>query len=732
MQKTVTPWTATAQSELENTEPLFRINIAGYSFLVSNTGDSIWLTAQWPASGSIAFRLAFAFNSTFENVIVKKKENEVTLTASTDLGSYKILLKFPESEHCLFSYTTKFKASFPFLINSYPRDIVPLTKKGRVENTAGIIHTHQVGGRSGLIYFGMTKPKTGSVFYFQNLSALAPYCEACETSVADSVGGQWPEIGFQFPLNSEKPIPSGKEFTMSDAFVILSEQLPDKDNLLAVQFLDYLGEIYTMLPKPETKYRDWPEIAEKALHDLNTNKGCWTQTNGVPYLNAYVADYETPAEIMVQLAVLVPLHEYLKWKRESHEVYTDIKKGIPEFYDNEIKSIVRWLPALESDLDDSEEQKKEMVMDSWYLHHPLLNLARLALDGDKVAEDLFMNSIDYAMKVAKHFDYDWPVFYKMTTLEVLKSETSPGEGGENDVPGSYAHIMLMAYKLTRDKRYLREAERAAKRLDGLGFDIFYQANNTAFTAGALAELFLETGKKKYLELSYCCLASIFKNVQLWDCDYGNAKAFPSFFSVFPLNDAPYTAAYEELEVYAALHHYLFVTKDIEIPSSLRILLPEFIKYTVNRLLFYYPPVLPKEIISDEIKTGEVQRDLWIPLEDMRDGWEEHGQVGQEVYGAALPFGIVPRQYFLIKELGTVLFCDYPVVNIRNGKRYFTFTILGNQRFKAKLKIIRTEDSSSKKIKVEQKTVRTYKRVSADPGSDLEFTVNAGTKIRLMW
>lgn len=164
----------------------------------------------------------------------------------------------------------------------------------------------------------------------------------------------------------------------------------------------------------------------------------------------------------------------------------------------------------------------------------------------------------------------------------------------------------------------------------MGLDIFYQANNTAFAAGALLELYRETNDKRLLELSYCCLAGIFKNIQLWDCNYGNGKEIPNFFAVFPLNDAPYTAAYEELEVYAALHHYLIMAEGIVILPSLRILLPEFIKYVINRLPFYYPSLLPEDIIAKETKTGEVQNDLWIPLEDLHDGWENHGQVGQEV------------------------------------------------------------------------------------------------------
>src|SRR5690606_19376173 len=161
----------------------------------------------------------------------------------------------------------------------------------------------------------------------------------------------------------------------------------------------------------------------------------------------------------------------------------------------------------------------------------------------------------------------------------------------------------------------------------------------------------------------------------------------TFFGVFPLNDAPYTAAYEEMEVYAALHHYLSLTKNIPILPSLKVLIPEFIKYAVNKLHFYYPPQLPEDIIAEEIKTGEVNKNLWIPLEDLHDGWDKNGEVGQEVYGAGVPFGIVPRQYFQIKGTDMILFCDYPSTGYRISQNKMTFQTIGNGNFKAFIKFI---------------------------------------------
>jgi hypothetical protein len=42
-------------------------------------------------------------------------------------------------------------------------------------------------------------------------------------------------------------------------------------------------------------------------------------------------------------------------------------------------------------------------------------------------------------------------------VKVLRAEFAAGKGGEHDVPGLEAHVMLQAYTLWREKRYLTEA-----------------------------------------------------------------------------------------------------------------------------------------------------------------------------------------------------------------------------------------------------------------------------------
>lgn len=720
--KPVSAWTAAAQVNLENGTLILEKEVKGYQIKIIFDDYDLWFVVQWKKGGRVAFRAAHAGGAELELKALKENKNTITFRLESFTMQVKVVLCFPESESAVFRYTTTVIPQFDTIVPFWPRDIMPLFKSiGKTQNTNGTIHANQIGTRSGLLFFTLEKPASGSVFYFQNLTSLNKFFGATQTSGADLVGGIWPDIGLKLPASEDKPLKKGEGYIISDAFVVLNDSIIKDNYQMSREFLDHLATVYLLLPKPDTIYQDWPKIVKQGLNDLKEHQGCWKFADGRSYLNAYVSDYKTPPESMVQLAVLLPLKDYDNWSGENHEDVIDtIHNGLENFYDKELGTVVRWLPALEKNLDWSEEQKQPEVMDSWYLHHPLLNLSRLALEGDKLAEKLVVDSIDYVIRVAQHFRYEWPVFYKMATLEVLKEETAEGQGGEKDVPGAYAHLMIQVWQMTGEKRYFDEALKAAKKLDGLSFDIFYQANNTAFSAGALLRLYRETKDELYLDISYMCIAAILKNVQLWECDYGNAKYYPTFFSMYPLKDAPYTAAYEEQEVFAGIHSFLREADQIDaILPAIKLLLAECIKYIINRVAYYYPPMLDKSVIAGkkEVKTGEIDPNLWIALEDLQDGWQKSGQVGQEVYGAGIAFGIVPRQYYKVEKAGIMIFTEYPATNFKLRGSTVSFFTRGDDRLTFRMIIMPIE----KNQKLPELEVSLYESMDAVQIKSLKIT-----------
>ncbi|RBQ11779.1 hypothetical protein [Pedobacter miscanthi] len=729
--KGLSSWTITSLEQLKQASPIQTLQAGMLQFVLLQTRDSVWVAASYKNAAPIYFNTCPVPAACIKKLSTRVKDNTFHITIDAVMGRFLIKITFGKGAFTWLNYSCCLIPKIALYLPFCPRDILTANSTLDGQKSWGVLHLSQIGTRSGLAYFTKEQSRL-RVLYVQNLTALSNYAEQTSTSMSGVVSGQLPEIGLSLPSAIEKPLRGGIKTMLSDAYICF-QPLEREEKELSLNYLELLAAVYLILPRPKTRYLSWPGILKKGLKDLIENPGCWSMVGGNSYLNAYVSDYNTPPEIMVQLAVLLPLVDYVEWSGEKLDVVKKIKTGLPAFYNKKLNTIVRWHPAAEDKLTGEEEQKLPMVMDSWYLHHPLLNLSRLAIKGDHEAEKLFLDSIGYAIKVAHAYKYEWPVFYKMDTLEIIKAETSEGKGGEQDVAGLYAHVMLQAYELTGDQKYLQEAERAAKKLSSLGMEIMYQANNTAFAAGALLKLYKLTGKQIYLNLSYRCLASIFQNVQLWDCGYGLAKHFPTFFALFPLADAPYTAAYEEQEVFCALHDYLQHAEGITIEASVRLLCAEYIRYLVDRAAYYYPPMLPKEVISKEVKTGEVDPDLWIALEDLQDGLKQSGSVGQEVYGAGNAFGILPRHFIRPQNECFLIFTDYPFAALRKSEHAVDFHLLGDKRLDCSVRIVSQGDQDEfENLDFQLKGAAGKFQTAKGKKNELEATVKGDARLQINW
>jgi len=95
------------------------------------------------------------------------------------------------------------------------------------------------------------------------------------------------------------------------------------------------------------------------------------------------------------------------------------------------------------------------------------------------------------------------------------------------------------------------------------------------------------------------------------------------------------------------------------------------------------------MLADKIKMGQLDTNLWIAIEDINDGWEKSGAVGQEVYGAGVAFGIVPRHIHEIEGRGCFLYVDYPVTILRRSKDgSITFQVVGIDLLACRMMLVR--------------------------------------------
>jgi hypothetical protein len=193
--------------------------------------------------------------------------------------------------------------------------------------------------------------------------------------------------------------------------------------------------------------------------------------------------------------------------------------------------------------------------------------------------------------------------------------------------------------------------------------------------------------------------------------------------------------YEELEGFAALHDFLTHFDDGDIPEALNILVAEFIRNMVYKASFYYPPNLPKDVMAEKPRTGEIDPQLWIPLEDIYDGWEQAGQVGQEVYGAGLPFALVPRQYWRVPNGKFLLYVDYPARDFSakdDGK--VSLHVLGDPRLSCRLRLIPTGKTSLPEFQIyteREENIETL-RGQETPEGHLEYELFGDRTVTVKW
>lgn len=647
--------------------------IGNVSFSLLATTSTLWLRVSRGRTPVLAIRLVYAPDETlhvepggeaFFNVAASYGRARVELTHS-DVVRAKVSIT-PFEELCL---------------TNWPRDLVPLAERGDVL-------TYQRGLRSGIVY--ARSPEFGSLMYFQNYSSLSAYFDRTGTSPADRMSGTWPDIGFSLPANDARPLPAGQEFCVSDVLLSLSDQEPQTDGAIASAYLDHLALIYCALDRPNPEYHDWVDLAKQSLLALSNSSQCTQELDGRTYLTPYAADKSKPPESLVQFTVLLPMLEYAAWSGRPVALADQMTRSVSSFFDSKIDCLVRW-PDGKCAPGPPDVGANQRYMDSWYLYHALFNLGRLVKwTHSPELRDLFTRSLVYARRAAHRFEYRFPVFFDLDTLEVLRAEAREGAGGENDVCGLYVNVMMQAHEILSADWCLEEAMEAAKRLRGLGFGIGYQLNATGFAAEGLLRLYLSTGNEEYLDLSYLCLANVFDNSWLWDARYGCAKSYPTFFGIFPLPDAPYLAAYEELENAAKFREYLRLANERVLPS-VRVLLAEYCRYVLDRAWYYFPRNLPREALAEHTQSGHLSRELAVPVEDLRDGWGKCGAVGQEVYGAGIAPGLVVRHYAFIESLGCWLFCDYPAFELREtvtrGTTRLRLSIAGDRRQACSVRII---------------------------------------------
>jgi hypothetical protein len=659
-----TPETLGLAADMRDGVLLMEPQPAGCATVEARLGqNSLWLVIR-AGGGALALRTAHAV-SRLTAAPVRDSGELCAFTAQSPEGAFRVAVEHKGDR--LLRARTWLTPREPLLVPFWPRDLYPLGPGDDPTQARGEVIAAQRGFNAAVVFLRLDPQETGAL-YFQNLTALTPWFKATDAKPQASVGGQWPELGYQPPASPEgqrpakNPLPAGEEILVSDAFVALYPVAPKGEQEEADAFLEGLAAIYPHLDKPNPEFRDWPAMAERTLRGLSRSPKVKVERYGHTYVRPYT-DAEVP-DSMAQLAVLLPMLDYAAWRGRPAPIAGDMRAGIGKFFDAKLGSVRRYLPNVADGTEPIEKAKDKDAneVDSWYLYHPLANIGRLALGGDAEAKDIFLGSLDFAIKVARHFKYDWPVLFDVMSLKPNVEARKPDGHGQTDVGGLYAYLMIQAHELTGEQRFLDEAKKGVEATKGLGFELLYQTNITAWAVVACAKLWRMTGDDFFRRQSHLFIAGFFHNTIFWESELDAAATYQTFLGATCLHDAPYMAIYECFESFTAFREYLEMADD-GLPESLRLLLNEYCRYALSRAWGFFPSELPADVLAKENRNGHIDRALAFPLEDLYADGQQPGQVGQEIYGGGAAFAFAIHGFQRAKGAPAMVFCDYPV---RNG------------------------------------------------------------------
>jgi len=649
-----TPETLNVHAELEEGRaPLAQWPLGCLTVKAHRGRDGLWIVTRRGDRGGLALR-TFPILGDFRIETLEAHDTGGKWRVDTHSGTLFIELALFDGQ--MLRMTTRLIPSEDLLVAFWPRDLYPLDAHDDPRLSRGRMEAAQRGLNAGICYFDFGQPDFGTVLYMQNLTALNGFFKDTKTKPDGVIGGQWPELGYlppsapMGPSPPQYPLRKGHEVMTSDALIVIRDERADNEFQTARTFIEMLAQIYPYLDKPEPQVRDWLWRARQTLHDLKTAPEAVVEAYGHKYLHPYTSS-EYP-DSMVQMTVLATLREYEMVYRFKDPFSDELAAGMRGFYDDRLGTLRRYLPNVGKDKDRD-------AVDSWYLYHPLMNLARLALNGERWARDLFFDGLEFVIRAARHFNYVWPIIYNVETFDVVEQARGDNGLGQTDVGGIYAYVMLQAHQLSGDRRYVEEARAALKTLENFRFELVYQTNLTAWGAVACLKMWRLENDPHYRDQSLVFVAGFLHNCELWNSHIDFADAYANFFGVTCLHDGPYMAAYEAFECFMAFDEYLQIGGD-DLPYAPRLLLSEYWRYALDVLWSFYPDTLPSEALADKIRNGHIDRSLSFPLEDLYGDGQKAGQVGQEIYGCGAAFAVASRAFAECEGAPYRVFSEYPM------------------------------------------------------------------------
>ncbi len=504
-----------------------------------------------------------------------------------------------------------------FTTSTWP---VQFAENGDPVPTTVAVHSVQQPYATPAVLIEDTEVIQGTALLFEYLTVWDEWFQLADELPVQGVGGNENGFGFRPPL-ANGPV-SSPSVTLARSHLELQPGYPADEIDVASRYSSGVAralQVESWWQGPEQ--HDWANTAGVAIDNLLNTDDCWTTVGTQPMLRAYVgADRPGAAEAIAQLDVLVALSSWLEYNDDpdGEQLASTLTATLPYFWNEEHQTFVNNAP-----------NTGISGGDSWYTIQLHCDLARLMLLGNPTARDLLYDSVPAVIAFARHVDYHFPVFFEYGTWE-------PISGSEPDVAGAYAWLMLALWYHSDNDLYLNEAEASIQALRGTGMDMTYEMHMTAASAAACAKLYDITDDPEYLDLLNLSLGNLLRHAWLYESDFGYAADYTVMGGFNAMHTIHYIAAKEQHEVYRYLRE-AYETAGNQLDPNVATLLGRILDRMNEPVWYSLPPNIPQAMIDDSPEIGYNDPNLYIPLEDLRDGSQLSGQIGQELYGAGAVF-----------------------------------------------------------------------------------------------
>src|SRR5690606_12256631 len=355
-----------SKSHLTNGEyhRLYQDALNGYDYTLFQTASEILLQVTLPNERLLLIRLLELSDPSSTVHCKGLAPHKLDLEIESSLGLYHIHVQLHGGQSLFIHYRTHVEPKNHLTKLPNNPEVLILESQNYKIPPEGTSYHVQKQLRSGVCFTDFGPKSSGTLLYFQDLSALNKYAEHTQQSLSDVVSMQWPELGLSLPQSDERAIQKGERYTLCRAYLLFEPTQPKDSIAMSRRYIQGIAYIYEQLERASIRTLPLPRYDHYALQGLVRTHAYWQQVEENAHLTAYLNDYETPPESMVQLAVLTPLvlHSPLECSNHAQQVISSLTAGITNFFDPSLKAFVRWIPNKEHHLDHSEEQKKPHVM----------------------------------------------------------------------------------------------------------------------------------------------------------------------------------------------------------------------------------------------------------------------------------------------------------------------------------------------------------------------------------